>query len=201
MLIKRAMRQIAGIIFVILFTSTVWAGSINDLKDSWKGQDAYMAGDSKTALEIWKTQAEQGNARSSFLLGRLYEMGQGVTKNQDEAEKWYKKSAKLGDSEAQWWLGLIYSAEGRYRAAEYYLRMAAESRDELSQYALGQMYSEGKGVIQDFAQAHMWFNLSAAQNYKPAKKAKDDIEKNMTQNQIAEAQKLAREWIKEHEKE
>ena len=98
------MKQISGIIFVILFTATVWAGSINDLTDSWKGKDAYKKGDYKTALEIWKTQAEQGNARSSFLLGRLYEMGQGATKNQDEAIKWYERSAKLGDSEAQWWL-------------------------------------------------------------------------------------------------
>jgi hypothetical protein len=46
----------------------------------------------------------------------------------------------------------------------------------------------------DYALAHMWFNLAAAQGLEPAAKARDDVAKLMTPAQLAEAQKLAREW-------
>ena len=47
---------------------------------------------------------------------------------------------------------------------------------------------------QDYVRAHMWFNLSAAQGNQDAAKNRDNIAKRMTPAQIAEAQKLAREW-------
>jgi uncharacterized protein len=60
------------------------------------------------------------------------------------------------------------------------------------------MYSRGEGVPQDFVQAHMWFNLAAAQGppvlSTMAQKHRDEIAEKMTPAQIAEAQRLAREW-------
>jgi hypothetical protein len=50
------------------------------------------------------------------------------------------------------------------------------------------------GVLQDYVRAHMWFNLSAAQGYQDAVKNRDMVALRMTPSQIAEAQKLAREW-------
>ena len=46
----------------------------------------------------------------------------------------------------------------------------------------------------DYVMAHMWVNLSAAQGHKKAVKARDILAKKMTPDQIAEAQRLAREW-------
>jgi hypothetical protein len=68
------------------------------------------------------------------------------------------------------------------------------------------MYRIGQGVPQDYVQAHMWSNLAAAQNHESQELAKllremrDDIAKEMTQAQIAEAQRLAREWLAQHQK-
>ena len=59
---------------------------------------------------------------------------------------------------------------------------------------LGVMYAEGRGVPQDYVRAHMWFNLSAAKGEQRAVKVLDMAERRMTPAQIAEAQKLAREW-------
>jgi TPR repeat protein len=56
------------------------------------------------------------------------------------------------------------------------------------------MYSNGQGVPQDFVQTHMWFNLAAAQGNAEAKNFRNLIAKDMTSEQIAEAQRLAREW-------
>jgi uncharacterized protein len=57
------------------------------------------------------------------------------------------------------------------------------------------MYANGWGVPQDVVRAHMWSNLSAAQGDQDAAKNRDDFARlMMTPAQIAEAQKLAREW-------
>ena len=56
------------------------------------------------------------------------------------------------------------------------------------------MYAEGRGVAQDYVQAHMWFYLAAAQGDAKALKNRDSIAAKMTSAQIAEAQRLAREW-------
>jgi uncharacterized protein len=37
-----------------------------------------------------------------------------------------------------------------------------------AQWLLAQMYVDGYGVEQDYVQAHMWFNLSAAQGFEGA---------------------------------
>ncbi len=47
---------------------------------------------------------------------------------------------------------------------------------------------------QDHVQAHMWYNLAGAQGLEQAAKNRDIVAKRMTPTQIAEAQKLAREW-------
>ena len=47
---------------------------------------------------------------------------------------------------------------------------------------------------QDYIKAHMWFNLSAAQGEQKAVEDRDKVAQRMTPAQIAEAQKLAREW-------
>jgi DNA replication initiation complex subunit (GINS family) len=48
----------------------------------------------------------------------------------------------------------------------------------------------------------MWYNLAATQDLKAAAelsaRARDDIAKYMTPTQIAEAQRLAREWLEKH---
>jgi len=56
------------------------------------------------------------------------------------------------------------------------------------------MYAIGEGVPKDYAQAYMWHNLSAAQGHEIGKTARDVLENVMTPSQIAEAQKLSREW-------
>jgi clan AA aspartic protease (TIGR02281 family) len=57
------------------------------------------------------------------------------------------------------------------------------------------MYASGQGVPQDYVTAHMWLNLAAARGYKDAAQNRDNIAAQMTPAQIAEAQKLGREWL------
>lgn len=54
-------------------------------------------------------------------------------------------------------------------------------------------------MVQDYVKAHMWFNLAAVQN-KEVAKLRNGLANKMTPAQIAEAQRLAREWLAKHEK-
>ncbi len=99
---------------------------------------------------------------------------------------------------AQATLGLMY-AEGEgvsqdYQEAVRWYRLVAEQGHASGQFSLGAMYVAGQGVPKDYVLAHMWLNLAAAKRVKKAVKGRDLLEILMTPNQIAEAQRLAREW-------
>ena len=81
-----------------------------------------------------------------------------------------------------------------YAEAMGWLRKSAEQGYAESQWLLGLGYAVGRGVPQDLISALMWFNLAAADGFADAAKIRDDIAKLMTPGQIAEAEKLAREW-------
>jgi len=74
-------------------------------------------------------------------------------------------------------------------------RKAADQGYNVAQYQLGKKYANSEGVPQDNVLAHMWFNLAASVGgLEEAVKARADIASKMSPAQIAEAQKLAREW-------
>ena len=79
-------------------------------------------------------------------------------------------------------------------AAARWIRKAADQGDASAENTLGAMYVRGQGVGRDFALAHMWFSLAAANGMDAAANARDRLEAQMTPDQIAEAQRLAREW-------
>ncbi len=133
------------------------------------GLAAALRGDDATAVRLWRPLAERGDAKAQLALGVMYKRGQGVPQDYAEAVKWYRRAAEQGNADAQ--------------------------------YNLGIMYHDGEGVPQDYVQAHMWLNLAAARF--PASDAdamnmavqdRGLAASKMTPAQIAEAQKLAREW-------
>ncbi len=64
-----------------------------------------------------------------------------------------------------------------------------------SQYFLGVMYLKGYGVLQDFIQSHVWFNIAASKGYRKARSHLEKLTRKMSADQVTEAQKQAREWI------
>ena len=76
-----------------------------------------------------------------------------------------------------------------------YERDARTGRTE-ALYNLGLAYSTGQGVVQDYVAAHKWFNLAAMRGSDVAKNWRNQIAGEMNAGQIAQAQKLAREWLK-----
>lgn len=63
-------------------------------------------------------------------------------------------------------------------------------------YRIGLIYAEGIGVEADMITAHKWLNLAAARGCSTAIAARQEMAEDMTSDQISEAQKAAREWMR-----
>ena len=85
------------------------------------------------------------------------------------------------------------------KAARWY-RLAAEQGFPAAQANLGHQYQVGQGVPKNYIQALMWYKLAVELGQKDAEIERDLLARLMTPEQIAEAQRLAREWLAQHQK-
>jgi len=127
---------------------------------------AWARADYATAIQLFRLLAERGDAKSQFILGDFYNTGQGVQKDYREAAKWLRKAADQGDAAAQ--------------------------------HNLGNMYEKGQGVPQDYVLSYMWYDLAASAALpmyaEVSAQMRDAVAAKMTREQLAEAQRLTREW-------
>jgi TPR repeat protein len=63
-------------------------------------------------------------------------------------------------------------------------------------FELGMMYSVGRSVPIDFVTAHKWFNLAAMRGNADASRLRREIAEQMSELEIARAQREARAWLK-----
>lgn len=167
--------------------------------------DAIGKGDYAAALQLLRPLAEQGDVRAQFNLAVMYAEGEGVPRDYKQAAMWYRKAAEQGDANAQTLLGAMY-ADGKGVTQDYvqalgWFRKAAGQGVPKAQFILGLMYRDGTGAPEDYVQAHLWLNLAAARfpaaqedDRNAARQVRDRVAKKMTPEQIAEAERLAREW-------
>ena len=105
--------------------------------------------------------------------------------------------AEEGDARAQLSLGgMYYNGQGvqqDFPEAAKWTRRAAEQGYAPAQADLGVLYWNGQGVPRDVVLAYMWLSLAVEQEPDGVKK-RDLAASQMTPDEIAEAQRLAREW-------
>lgn len=70
------------------------------------GMEAYRQNDYQTALREFKS--DEGSEKALYMVGVMYEKGEGLTLDYAEAAQWYRKSADKGYSPAQYRLGRLY---------------------------------------------------------------------------------------------
>ena len=153
-------------------------------------------------LESLRKNAAQGDARAQYELGEMYDKGEGVAANSDEAVKWYHKAAEQGHPGAQWQLGYKYEygsevAVDNVESIKWF-RKAAEQGHGIAQFELAMRYHTGKGTAKDLVEAYKWV-LLAETNGISVDAYKDLLEKEMTPEQIAQAQKQADVFVAEVE--
>ena len=118
-----------------------------------------------TDVSSLKKQAESGDAKAEYLLGRSYMVGAGVSQDYQEAARWYRLAAAQGSADAEFGLGFLYE-HGKgvgqdYRQAVTYYTAAAKQGQATAENNLGSMYEHGQGVRRNLGEAARWYRLAA----------------------------------------
>ena len=159
------------LITVLLTAILLVAGSAYATGTLADADKAQKSGNYAEAINIYKALALKGDESAQMELANMYENGHRAIQDHVEAFKWYKLAAEQGSASALMNLGF--------------------------------MYKDGLGVTKDLIKAHMCYNLAGAHGGEfaeehrdlDAEKYRNLVAKEMTQQQIAQAQKLARECL------
>ena len=134
----------------------------------------YDCNDFKEALEWAKKAANTGLGWGMLMIGAMYQRGEGVNENREEAYKWFSKAALQGDPVGMNQAGV--TAPDFKVAAEWYQK-AATNGNAWGMYNLGNLYKWGSGVKQSLRLAHEWFLKSANQGITSAMNELGEMEK------------------------
>jgi TPR repeat protein len=165
-----------------------------------RGNDAWKRGDFPEAFRQFMPAAEHGNPAAQHRIGVMYALGQGVEQDYAEATRWFRKAAEQGHGEAQFSMGLRYflgqSVAQDDKEAARWFRLAAEQGIGMAASVLAELYAKGRDVPQDFVQAYMWLSVAGDQ-IEPTQVSVtlSDLEKKLTPDQLAEAQRRAKEFV------
>jgi uncharacterized protein len=180
-----------------------------------------VAPDNAEAVNWFRRAADQDFMPAQNNLGDMYAVGFGVP-DYGQAVKWFRLAAEQDSPYAQNILGIAYEhglfLQQSYEDAFAWYRRAANKVYDSShltlmhgpQYDLAVMYATGHGVSKDNVQAYMWFTLAAklgdvnspqqlgvavfGASKETALEQRDKLAASMTSAEIAEGEKLAREW-------
>jgi uncharacterized protein len=153
--------------------------------------------------------ATQGDAEAQFWLGTGYERGWFGGTDYREALKWLRKAAAQGLPNAQYCLGQMYEdgkgvpesdslAAGWYRkAADHFPDMGRVGGIWEAEVQLANLYRHGR-LPKDDSEAYMWFAIVGSSVVPADDYDMKEAAQQMTKAQIAQAQRMAADWIKRH---
>jgi len=176
--------------------------------------------DGKEAIKWYRKAADQGVAEAQFNLGLMYRVGPqrkklkeqiadldlviGNLRNILDANPALAavltpqiKARELEKSELEKQLPEL-GYKSNQEAAKWFLRAAKQGYPQ-AQFGLGVMYAKGQGLPKHPPAALAWFVVSGYYGYQNASRNRDIIAKSMTPEQIAEAQKMSSELLKQIE--
>jgi len=127
------------------------------------------------ATEYIRRSSERGYAPAQVTLGYFYETGTILTREPEQAARWYKKAAQQDDLLGEWLPGrAVFTGQGTMRdlkqAANWLLKSVSHG-DPFSQYLLGMIRLERN----DYTQAAEWFRKAANQGLPQARQHWDNF--------------------------
>ena len=168
------MRHIlAGLLVAIVMTTSAVAGPLED------ATAADERGDYATAFKLLTTLAEQGDALAQVRLGVMYREGRHVLRDPaTDPSLPVDPGVPQDPVEAMKWF-----------------QRSAERGNAPAQLFVGMAYEYGSdGLPEDVVLAYMWLSVAAAPGYQDAAQMRDLFAPGMKPEQIAEAERRAREW-------
>lgn len=123
------------------------------------------------AFALNQRAAEQGMHDAVLAMGWFYLNGVGVEPDEEEAVRWYRKSARQGDPRAMFSLGYIAYMSRDFSEALNWFTRADEKGHAQSKYWIGKMYWRGQGVNEDRRRARDLFSQAASKKVIEAQRA------------------------------
>jgi TPR repeat protein len=119
----------------------------------------------KKAAALYRLASGKGHSISQYNLGIMYEFGNGINQDKNEAFRLYKLAAGHGHREAQYSVGYCYDGgigvqQDPYEAARWYESAAKQGHHE-AQFNLGNLCKAGRGIKKDLRAAMKWYQLAA----------------------------------------
>lgn len=160
---------------------------------------AFEREDHATALPLYRSRAERGDAEAQYRIGLMLRFGWGIARDAATAASWLRRAADQAHAPAQAELGAMLRL-GRgvpedARAAARLLRAAAASGIGIAQLSIGRMYRDGIGVDKDLIEAWVWFLLAGENQVMDGFAFRSEIGATMSPEQLAVARKLAAERV------
>lgn len=177
------------------------------------------------AVLLYQSAAEAGDAEAQFKLAELYEQGNGVPKNDEEAFRWYSESEKQAYSnfpdDSCYEVGRCYAiGQGVERNPDEALRRLLPIADprvtndpwrmSRAQIWVATVFADQEHVRHDLVEAYAWLNLAAA--YAPtgqefgimsresAAEIRENFAGRLTKEQLKQAQQRSKELFVSRQK-
>ena len=131
---------------------------------------AYEAKHYAEARRLYLPLAEQDDVDAQYYIGRMYEKGYGVAKDNDQIRKWYRLAAEGGHPKAQYKMAIGYAngltgLDHDENEAGRWLLKSANNGHTRAQKVLAKAYKRGKfGFPKDREQARIWQERYDANN-------------------------------------
>lgn len=154
--------------------------------------DAPDQDNTEQVLDYLQRASDAGEPRAELLLGKIYYEGKRVPQDPAKAEQHLLKAAATEPS-ANYYLGQIYRrgylGEVNPDKALDHLLSAARSGHASADYALAQLFSQGRGIQPDLVNAYMFSQLAVQAGKPEAPAYSAQLAQQLSPAQRAEAQK------------
>ena len=120
--------------------------------------------DESMSFALNQEAATLGHRDAILAMGWFYLNGRGVDKNIAEAQRWYRKSARIGDPHAMFSLGQISYDSLAFTDARRWFMRASKHGHVRSLYWLGKMLKRGQGSPPNRSEAFALFHRAAQEN-------------------------------------
>ena len=172
------------------------------LEDLKRSEDALAGAEGESENRVYIQHEENSSptdADEQWMLGHEFEFGVGIDIDYEKSFYWYEKSAKQGNAIGQARLGMAYrwgtGVEQSDRNAQIWLLKSAKQGSPTGQWGLAGFFEFTK---EDLVEAWAWYFCSSEHpNGIDVTQEIARIQKNMTNNEIAQAKQRAKELQKE----
>jgi len=165
---------------------------------------AFKDGNPAEAYGIFRKLAEKGNTQAAYYLGEMYQFGDGVATNGQQAIKWLKTSADAGNVAAARQLGLLYLdgtvAVQDLAEARKWLDVAAFNGDGTALRNLGDMEARGLGGKANPVSAYAYYAAAATRGNDYAAVLRNRVARQLTPQQQADGQQMADKLVQDFPK-